>query len=1018
MKRDVVVPVIAGFVFLIGIGESDDVCRRALYEQGIRLETCPSGRVRQTVEVQVTDLRRGAEGNVYVRAMGHYTTDDTDNLTHASIPVDAAKLTLVDAAGKATPVKPRSWTTEYGSTHGRLKLPEVADGDYKLRVDYTTALGKGTVDVELPLYTPARVHVITDRPLYEPGNVVKFRAVVLRAKDLSPIDGRPGTWVVKDPSGETMLEEKAPAADWGVIAGSFPLDKGAPTGSWSVAWVSADAQETQPFTVEPFTLPRFRIDAQPSKPYYLAGDTPAIRGAVVYSSGAPVPKAALDIEWNVVGAWPPPLDWQQTKLPTKLQTAANGRFELVLPTIPADLQGRVTLVANIGAVDPAGDRVATSIPVLLSQHGIEVSSVTELGDGLVQGFNNRMYVRVTTPDGRVVANTKVNIKRGWQADDAGIDAELDEDGVASVQVDPGAPVNVVIPAAPYRPAPRPPLVSRGEADELIGGEGASLADQLAMDGWLPALETCAKWVGEAGAASDDTSDASGGVTVGFRVNASGAILTAGGEPSPLGRCVTNVVRGKRLPAGAERMYAVTFNFGDPDLPSLSASTENTLEVPPGFDEKIGELAASTRDCLPKTAEGSLPLALTWSVRAGSTEVELGGWVNDPQGAPNAAMACVQSRINGRIKLEEKAESDSLGIVRFAVVLPARMEQERPQPTVMLGYELRVTADIEGKPSTILRVQPGSIPQLRLRVSPILAKAGDTITAELIRGPDFSGTLPKELELKHLKLDKPLKGTLDDERKTSFVLDPKAEGWIEITGAGQRALVYVKPQGELTVNVAPGKPTYKPGEMAQLAIQTNVGGKGGKAAVGLFGVDESLAQLVPLPGPDAMSKLRPQVTTSTPAFGTLDGQALALGRIRGANAAAATVLRVASIPAPPELDAVVSASGQTRFDPNEELTDHFYVVLAELHDQVRTWESKAPKAEKMRPRTMASLWNKALAAVEKRGKRVDDAFGRRLRLRILPQDLLALVDPRSVIVVGTRLPEDVENWMAWVRKEKP
>jgi hypothetical protein len=336
---------------------------------------------------------------------------------------------------------------------------------------------------------------------------------------------------------------------------------------------------------------------------------------------------------------------------------------------------------------------------------------------------------------------------------------------------------------------------------------------------------------------------------------------------------------------------------------------------------------------------------------------------------------------------------------------------------MLGYELVVSADVAGKPSTKLRVAPGSVPDLRLRVTPILAKAGDTITAELIRGPEFRGTLPKELEIKWLK-GKPLKAKLDDERRATFTLEPTTEGWVEVTGGGQRALVYVKPQGELAVNLTPGQPQYKPGQMAQLAIQTNVGGKGGKAAVSLIGVDESLGQLVPLPGPDAMSRLQPQVGTSTPAFGTLDGQALALGRIRGANAAAATVLRVTTIPAPPELDAVVNASTSTHFDPVEELTDHFYVVLAELHDQARAWEASAPKNQKMHPRAMAQLWTKALAAVARKGGHVDDAYGRRLRLSLLPPDLLALVDPRVVIVEGTRLPEDVENWAAWVAKEKP
>jgi hypothetical protein len=73
---------------------------------------------------------------------------------------------------------------------------------------------------------------------------------------------------------------------------------------------------------------------------------------------------------------------------------------------------------------------------------------------------------------------------------------------------------------------------------------------------------------------------------------------------------------------------------------------------------------------------------------------------------------------------------------------------------------------------------------------------------------------------------------------------------------------------------------------------------------------------------------------------------------------------------------------------------------------------------MRPATMAKLWGKAIAVCEKRGDHVTDAYGRPLRLSMLPPDLLALTDPRAVIVVGTRLPEDVENWAAWVAKEKP
>jgi hypothetical protein len=590
--------------------------------------------------------------------------------------------------------------------------------------------------------------------------------------------------------------------------------------------------------------------------------------------------------------------------------------------------------------------------------------------------------------------------------------ETDLDGVASMQIDPGPAVNVIVPPMPWRPAPKQQLVARGAVTDLIGAEGGALADQVEMDRWLAALAPCAKWW--------DAEHAS--ARIGMRVATGGNIVTIGGGSTPLDQCVIDTLRGKRLPPGGERMYTVTFNVSDPALSSMSASVDAALDEPAGLAEQLTTLAKSTRDCLPQIdgAEGGLPMMLTWKQQRGSKEVELGTWIKDPQGGAAAAvMPCVTSRINAgkRVKLEHEATADSLGIVRFTVQLPASQSQSRPQATTMLGYELLVTAEIDGKPSTKLRVTPGTVPPLRLRVTPVVANPGEKITAELIRGPEFRGSLPEKLEVIYLKAEK-AEPKLDENRKVTFALDPKAEGWVEVRAAGQRALVYVKPQAELEVAVKAKQERYAPGQKAELELSTKIGGKGGRAAVGLFGVDQSLGQLTTLPGPDDMTRVRPKVETSQPAFGTLDGQALALGRIRGANAAAATVLRVTAIPSPPELDAQITTSASSRFDQIEELTDNFYTVLAELHAQTRKWEASAKPDEKMRPATMASLWSRALVACAARGEKVTDAYGRKLKLSRLPADLLSLTDPRAVVVVGTRLPEDVENWAAWVAKEKP
>lgn len=1023
-------------VWLVALVTWQRRCAPAWLAYGISLPACPDGALRQTAELDAAGLGRGTAGEVSLRAIAHFTTRDADRDDRAVVRhVEAIALSLT-GGGQDRPLE-AAWRRRNGELLAPVALPDVPDGDYQLHATYRTVLGDGAVSVPLKIYAPARIHVLTDRPLYQPGNTVRFRAVVLRARDLVPLDHRPGLWVVTDPAGEVLLEEAAPAGDWGVVAGSFPLDRAARPGTWKVAWRSAAATDEVPFTVQPFTLPRFRVDASADRPFYRPGDRPLVHGAVIYSSGAPVGSATVEVAWEVTGAWPPPAEWQDHALPRHARTSASGRFDLALPEIPRDLQGRVTLTARIAAVDPAGDRAAGAASVLLSQDGIEASAVTELGDGLVESFNNRMYLRVATPDGRVLAGTRLTVRRAWVPGDRGVAAQTDEDGVASLQIDPGAPVNIVIPALPYRPAPRPPAVTRGEVSELIGGHGAAIADQLELDRWLPALAGCARFV----------EDAEQTVKLALRVDPTGRVITAGAGPSALDRCTVAAAAARRLAAGDERLYTVELRYVEPGLPRLIASVESALAVPAGLNEQVAALARSTRDCLPR-AEGRLAGLLTWRVRAGDRAVELTGWISDPAAAAGQdAMGCVRSRFDARrtIELAERAAADAIGLVRLAVELPADAAQARPQPTTMLGYELEVAADVDGAPATRLRVPPGKVPDLRLRVTPVLAAPGLPVAAQLIRGPQFTGKLPARLALDcpTRRLAGPaaakrpaaptetapetapeaepataITAPLDADHRATLAIADDVEGWCTVSGGGARALVYVRSRAELRVAVTPGRDRYAPGDKAELAIQTTLGGQGGPAAVGLFGVDESLGQLVSLPGADALGRVQPRVETGAPAFCVLDGQALTLGRIRGANAAAATVLRVSAVPQPAELDAQVSGRGESRFDPIEELTDRFYTVLAELHAQVQHWEASAPAAEKMTPAVMAGLWRAALDACAARGQRVDDAYGRRMRLSRLPPDLLSLTDPRAVVAVATRLPEDVENWPAWVARERP
>ncbi|XXF78927.1 MG2 domain-containing protein [Myxococcaceae bacterium GXIMD 01537] len=1030
--------VVLGVGLLLGGGvfvARSGPCLSAWLFQGVKVPVCPDGRMRQTAHLSAESLRRGTPGEVRVwaEALGVQKGDRWPQMKAPVRRVEAA-LAVVDSAGQETPLAPaKGWEKvdgEPGVLRGAVTLPALPDGDYTLRARLTTPLGTDTAEAALPLYAPARVHVLTDRPLYEPGHRVQFRAVALRTNDLAPLDGRPGTWRVMDPTGEVVLEERAPAGPWGVVAGAIPLDRGAPTGRWTVRWQSGGDQGEASFRVEPFTLPRFRAEAGSPRPFWRAGEVPSVEGQVVYSSGAPVVGAEVSLTWaQRGGAWPVPREWLEGALPAHVKTDAAGRFQVKLPAVPYDLRGQATLAADVAATDATGERVAASVALLLSEDAIAVTAVTELEGGLVENFSNRVYLRATTADGRVLPGAELTVQRAWDPKDPGVRAVTDEDGVAALQLDPGVAVNVVVPPMPRRRSATVEPVSLWNSLDLLGeGHEVALDDQVGLEQWVAPLAPCARFVSP----DEDSLE----LQFGVRVGAAGAVTDlVGSEDSMRGArgalhaCAAQVLRARKLPPGRERLLSLSFQFKNPELPTLSmeepVAAGGTTQ---GVDAALQVAALDARECLPRTLEGvvSLPADLSWRVHADRPELTA-SWVpvaSSERVLSASVMACIQARFKGLklppVEPDEEKPGNALGVVRFTAVAAESDDGEgSPQATTLLGYELKVSAREAGRDSgsTKLILRTAELPPTRLRATPVLAKAGEEVRIELLRGPGFTGTLPEKLVLRAGRTE--LEAKVDRrERAARFRLPESFEGWAEAVWENALTRVYVPPRAQLSVEVSPERTAYAPGEVARLQVRTRVDGQDGPAAVGLFGVDEAMAQLAPLPGGDALGGMRPAPAMASSAFGVLDGQALVMGRIRGAHAAAAALLRVSDVPIPDLRDPPLSVSGETPFAPDVELTDAFYRVLAELNTQVRAWEASAPEGETLSPAGVAKLWTQSIAACEGRGEAVTDAYGRQLRLSRLPRDLLALTDPRVVVVSGSRLPEDVENWGAWVARELP
>ena len=1001
--------VIVGAVMLALIGMCVGFpCFLTGIRYGMWVPRCPATDLRLDLQVEVNSVLRGeSTGRLVVMPRARWLSHRDRRGTERSGVLArgfAASAVLLDADHNAVE----------GFEHSRFRafregrtadvtLPNVPDGDYVLRVTADAGFESATVDVDLPLYTPALVHLMTDRPLYKPGQDVLLRSLVLDRAEQAPIEGRPGRWRIVDPNGNEMLVEKDHTGPWGIADGSYPLDQRATVGTWTATWETGGHADAVTFEVRPFQLPRVSVEVNPSQSWFAIGEDIVVEGRATYNSGAPIRNAAVELQLQRTdGRWPMPLAWEA---PQRVRTGNDGRFRLRLGDVPADLMDRTVLSATVSVTEAAGEVARAATRVVLSKEHLWVKVVTELGDGLVANFNNRAYLRVATPDDVPVRNATIRVTNPFDPLDAGKEAETDADGVAAVQLDPGEPVTVVIPAPPVRVRPFvPPDPTLVSASRMPSGS-LGRSERRALDRLKPQLAECSLLT-----PGRDTD-----VSTAVQVVGSGRVQRVMSSDDPLGECVARISQRLRMP-GAAGVYQFVWRVPDARVPWLEWSHTHAWGSAP-VPDAIRDANQRARACLTRSQgmQGVQVFEANWAVEQGERNVDLTLQRWSGSSLPPSTFACIE-RSFGDVRLAEPATVASMGVSRATLQVPQRPGQVAPQPTTTTAYELEVVALSNDEPfgSGRLIMPPGSIPALRMRATPSLAAPGETVVVDIFRGPEFYGELPETLSLyegtRHLEESDVV------DNSVAFTVPTDVEGFLHVEWGGARTVIYVQPQQPLSVQVHTDATAYRPGATAQLTVQTTAGGEPRMAGVGLVGVDAALAQLAPLLGPEDYGRVTVRATSDQPAFDAFDPRALVLGQLRGENAAKAAVLRIATLPMDHAGDLPTSSSGSVAVDTVEVLTTNFYRALAVTVDAVRAWEDEAPEPQTMTPERMVAFWDASLLELERAEAPAVDGFGRRLTLDVLPRDLLEQVDPRQVVADGTRLPEDVVSFTRYVDEE--
>ncbi len=283
--------------------------------------------------------------------------------------------------------------------------------DKNMRLEVAAKHGTAQAEIREPLATATATHVLhlaLNKSMYQFGEVVFFRALVLERYSLKP-PSEPVLlkFALVNPQGKVKFEVEAKTGPGGIAAGEFALVAGLATGVYSIQATSADPKvhvvEAQSRGLE--VIERLSdIEIRPDRNVYRPGDNIVLNiGNVRGENGQLLDKAVIAAKSDVgVGKGSAAFSTGVRGLTDK------GAAELPpFPALPREINStRIKLDIDWAGgkktkTNPTGKiKVSRTLAVIPSR--LDVDFYPEGGD-LVAGIAQRVFFRVRAPNGDTAA---------------------------------------------------------------------------------------------------------------------------------------------------------------------------------------------------------------------------------------------------------------------------------------------------------------------------------------------------------------------------------------------------------------------------------------------------------------------------------------------------------------------------------------------------------------------------------------------------------------------------------------
>jgi hypothetical protein len=327
------------------------------------------------------------------------------------LPGSSVVVRLRDSAGKTRELAETKTATN-GLADIRFQVPDVPPGNYTLEVATSSQLGEEKLERGIRIKADAKILLVSDRPIYQPGQMIHMRALVLRAFDMKPVENKDLLFEVEDGKGNKVFKRAFKTSEYGIASVDFQLADEVNMGDYHLRAIVGDHRADKTVTVKRYVLPKFKTTVTSDKTFYLPKEKINASLQTDYFFGKPVANGKIRVEAST-------FDIQFRKFQTwEGPTDANGhaKFEIQLPDyfVGQPLQkGNAMVKLDVKVTDTAEHAETITRTYTVSDQPIRVSLIPESGK-LVPGLENRVFAAAIYPDGSPAA-CEVNLWLGREA---------------------------------------------------------------------------------------------------------------------------------------------------------------------------------------------------------------------------------------------------------------------------------------------------------------------------------------------------------------------------------------------------------------------------------------------------------------------------------------------------------------------------------------------------------------------------------------------------------------------------